>query len=385
MLPLVRSFNRRVRAAMLRPDPPADAPLTAGTVVADWARMLLFMAALGILAALALTGVPLLIALALGVFGYRPVGLTYAVLLAVFLAVAAILGLLLATFCMIATMWRYRSWRWFVSQLVVSVVLIGGPLFYTMRWKIAPRLDELRHLSNWPAQLELAAFDVCAIEVEESSTTTTAPLGRIVIDLVNRSPVALEKASFSVKGGSIWRRFSIERLAPGERRRLGGEMELGIIEADGDSGWTQRSGEIYWDGVRFAGDAASAMRRRPDIADVQPIPDCPRFDISGVWRGADGTEMQLSQRGSRPRGWVRGGQLSQFANPVEGSFDGATFSGKFEHRAARFLSSGSFELRFTDLSTLDGHWSLSEGAMKGSSGRWLLTRAGPAPPAARRR
>jgi hypothetical protein len=204
---------------------------------------------------------------------------------------------------------------------------------------------------------------------------------------MNQSSRHLEEATFSVKAGSTWRRFAIHDLPPQQRQRVETEADLGTIEAQlgGEfTGWAHRPGTLYWDKAQFRS-ADTALTSRPEAAEVWPIPDCPRFDIAGTWQGTDGTEMQLHQRGRVPRGFVRGGALSTFPNPVSGTFDGKTFSGTLDHRAARTLSSGTFTLTLSEAGRLEGQWTLTDGEMKGTSGTWSLARIGPRLPTPPRR
>jgi hypothetical protein len=123
--------------------------------------------------------------------------------------------------------------------------------------------------------------------------------------------------------------------------------------------------------------------RRPEIADDFPIGDCPRNDISGVWKGTDGVEMTLSQRGSYPRGYVKGGRLEGSANELSGTFDGKTFSGPIKQRGGRSIFTGKFTLAFTAEGRLRGTWEVPADDRKPRSGEWNLTRVGPGPPAPR--
>jgi hypothetical protein len=237
---------------------------------------------------------------------------------------------------------------------------------------LGPRLGAAQHLNNWPAQVELARFEVCAVEVNERATEITAPVGRIAIELVNRSAFPVRDATFSVRAGSEWYHITVRDLAPGERRRVEREADFGAIEVElsGDfSGWAKRPGEIYWDAVRLADSGSLKLARRPAIADVQPIPDCPRFDISGIWKSPAGAEMRLTQRGNRPRGFVT--EAGGYASMVSGTFDGQTFAGVVE-------GSGPFRLSRTAGGKLEGHWTT-----QGQAGQRTFHRMRPGSTAAR--
>jgi hypothetical protein len=79
---------------------------------------------------------------------------------------------------MVAAFWCYRSWRWFVPHMIISVASVGGLWFYVARFAVVRQLLAHEHLINWPAGLELARFEVCAIKINERSSETTAPIDR---------------------------------------------------------------------------------------------------------------------------------------------------------------------------------------------------------------
>jgi hypothetical protein len=162
--------------------------------------------------------------------------------------------------------------------MIVSVASVGALWFYFARFVVAPQLLSHEHLINWPAGLELARFEVCAIKINERSSETTAPVGRIAFEIVNRSPSVMTAATFSVKAGSTWHRFTLRNLAPQDRRRFERQADFGAIEVElaGDfTGRARRPGQIYWDDVQFADASPPRLVRRPENAEVAPIERCP--------------------------------------------------------------------------------------------------------------
>jgi hypothetical protein len=365
-----------------------EGPVTARVFLADLLRMFGFMAVVGVLFTVLVSGLGAITSLLLWSFGYRPIGLGDTLLAWGFFIVTVPLCFFLAMIAMVAAFWSYRSWRWFVAHLGIAVLATAGGGAYLFLNRLAPALAAGQHLTTWPAALALVSFDVCAIEVEEEPDSTRAPLGRIAFVLQNLSPETLEEARFSVHAGSTWLRFEVGDLAPRDSRLVETEADLGTIEsqlAGQFTGWARPPAILYWDAVRFRTGERPTLGSRPAAAQLWPIRDCPRHDLAGTWRGSDGTEMVLHQRGRWPRGFVRGGQLSTFPNPLSGTFDGTVLKGTFDHRAGRSLSSGEFSLTRSAPGRLDGSWWLTQGEMKGTGGTWSLVLVAPGEPAPPRR
>jgi hypothetical protein len=164
--------RQRIRTWLLAsPDPMTEGPVTLATGLLDFLRIVLFVVLLSVLVTVLTGGADVLRALALGVFGYRITGAMDTALSWLFFGVAIPLAFVVAMLGMIAAFWFYRSWRWFVPHLVVAVLSVAGAWIYLGRSVMAPALMAHLHLVDWPADLELAAFEVCAIEVEEGAST----------------------------------------------------------------------------------------------------------------------------------------------------------------------------------------------------------------------
>ena len=360
---------------MLR-KPPGEGPISFGKRIADLFRMFVLVLAAGISAMLFYMGPASLNALSLALFGYRPIGSAVTAINVLYWAVQIPICFFVLMIVMVLAFWGYRSEGWFVPNMVISIACAGGILFALHWFVLANRMNAWRHLNNWPQQLVLTSFQTCGVEVNELSSKTTAPVGRVRFELWNRSPANVRRAVFTVHVGDRWHHVATDNVAAQEKRLIDKELDFGTIEHElsGDfTGWRESGAEIFWDDVRADAGFAKVMMRRPEAAD-QPIDDCPRQDISGIWKGDDGTEMQLSQRGVNPRGWVRGGPFAA-ASVVSGTYDGETFEGTMDRGAG-------FQLRLAPNGRLEGRW--RQTGIPNRSGAWSLRRTGPGPRAPRR-
>jgi hypothetical protein len=362
---LYRRLNRRLRDRMLRPK--QEGPITFAKWLGDFFRMFVMILAVGASAMVLYLGPALLNALSLALLGYRAIGNAATVVTVLYWAAVIPVCFVTLMIVMVFAFWEYRSEKWFVPHLGLSVLCVFALGFWLNWFVLAKRINAARHLNNWPRELALTALNVCAIEVNELSSETTAPLGRISFELLNSSAATVSHAVFTVHVGDQWYHIATDSIAPKERKRVQRELDFGVIERElsGDlSGWAVRGAEMFWDNVRADSEFGKEMMRRPELAD-QPIEDCPRVDISGIWKGDDGTEMQLSQRGVHPRGFIRGGRLAGSGRNISGVVDGTTFEGKMNE------GGGVFKLKLISSGILEGNWSLKK--------------VGPGPRAPRRR
>lgn len=381
---IVASIRRRVRARILRPED--TRPLTLAGWLLDLAKVVALLVSLGLLVVLLTAGTPFLRSLSISFFGYRPTGALDNALVLAFFILALPVSFVAFTFCTVIVLTGFRSVNRIGSHLAIATPLVCAAFFPLYWYFLGPQLNQRQHLNRWPAQLELTYFNVCAVEVNEERSQTIAPVGRISLVLMNRSEVTITDAVFSVKAGSNWYHVSVTEIPARTKRQIDLERDLGVIEkelAANFSGWAQRSAEIYWDLVRPRAQIEAKLTRRPEIATVAPIGDCPRTDISGVWRGADGAELILSQRGVHPRGYLKGGGLEGTSITVSGTLDGNVFSGVFNQQASLH---GTFTLSVTNDGRLQGAWTTeSRDPGRRRSGRWNFARQGPGPAAERRR
>lgn len=258
------------------------------------------------------------------------------------------------------------------SIIVTGVMSVGlyGWVFFV---RVAPELGARTQRDVWPAAIELATFDVCAIETRKDWLGKELAFGRIAFEVVNRSPFALHEARFTVSGGRQYQ-YTLASLAPGEARRVEVETDLGRLLSGGrNSPVTRWSFRLLWDRVRFDGATPVAIVDAPAKASSQ-IGDCPRFDVRGQWNGDDGSVLVLKQVGTRVSGDLRDGPFSSYGSVLGEARDG-TFSGTLFSRSGPFLSEGTFDLAPTRARGLEGTWIFTTGVRRGDRGAWTLSRS----------
>jgi hypothetical protein len=208
---------------------------------------------------------------------------------------------------------------------------VGVPYWYLATRVISPKIKEALHTDNWPLELELAHFEVCASRIQFDSWAlgvqprereyarihkdpevhwghSNCAWGKIVIDLVNKSKHQLKEGRFTVSTGA-WvtflmtlgvknHSFTVSNLAPGERRRLVQKnLELGYIWPGEALG--RGSARIYWDRVKF-----ERSRGKPPLTALPPnartyIEDCPRANPA-----SDPDEYSRDNGRAAPSAWA---------------------------------------------------------------------------------
>lgn len=215
-------------------------------------------------------GVPIIEAVSLTLFGYRPIG-WWETVIPGFLYYFRGLPLYVRYLSMPLMRGRLRLRS---RQNVALVLILLGGYGYFVGFMLLPALEERRHHNSWPAGLKLAHFEVCATEVKEGLIRKGIANGRIAFDIVNVSQSTLREATFTVRAGKHWNipqgyRFAIRDLPPQGTRRMELAAELGEIYVPARRG----NALIYWDHVRSEDSASPALVRYPENATVL-MSDC---------------------------------------------------------------------------------------------------------------
>jgi hypothetical protein len=208
-----------------------------------------------------------------GYLGWRPIGWEATAVTAASLAATLLFTLVAFPLAVLAT----RR----VPGLFGTVATLAGALlpvalfhaFIAMPWSA-----RMNHDHDWPAELPLVGFETCAATFKLGGSALSAH-GVIAFEVGNRSASRLRSATFTVKAGrNTYYRYSIRDVPPGARARIEEREYLGNILWKGTpdyGGQAAAAAEIVWDDVELEDGREVALTRRPDEAEVWPIPDCP--------------------------------------------------------------------------------------------------------------
>ena len=218
-------------------------------------------------------------AAAVGFLGWRPIGWEATGMLVLSLIVALAVALLILGLGLAATR---RLPGVFGTAATIAACVAPVAVFHafvTMPWSA-----RMSHSNDWPAELTLVDFRVCAATFDLESETLAAD-GLVTFEVENRSDARMRSATFTVKTGrpSDWLehnahyRVTIPSLEPHARARIEQRLHLGNIMWKGASdygGQAAASAILMWDMVAFEDGRAIALVPRPAAATRWPIPDC---------------------------------------------------------------------------------------------------------------
>ena len=169
------------------------------------------------------------------------------------------------------------------TGITISVVLIAvlyGGFHFLLLAPLTARLMHSYH--DWPAALQLAAFQVCVTEVKSDWEQAEHGRGVIVFEIVNLSPVRVREVTFTVEAGRFWgtprvHRFVVRDLPPQAKQRVEMEVELGRITRESETSLApaRLHARIYYGRVQFESAQPVTTTRRPGNAEAR-ISDCRR-------------------------------------------------------------------------------------------------------------
>jgi hypothetical protein len=208
-----------------------------------------------------------------GYLGWRPIGWE-----ATAVTIASVFATLLFTLIVfpLAVLATRRVPGLFGTAATIAGALLPVVLFHA--FIVMPWSARMNHDHDWPAELPLADFETCAATFKLGGSALSAH-GVIAFEVENRTASRLRFATFTVKAGSnTYYRYTIRDVPPGARARIDKREYLGSILWRGSSdsgGQAAAAAEIVWDDVELEDGREIALSRRPDEAEVWPIPDCP--------------------------------------------------------------------------------------------------------------
>ena len=251
----------------------------------------------------------------IAVYSYRPIGWPREGLVAAVVVFGIVYALLTAPlFLLLMRRTPKSTLTVFVLLLLAAVPFIPLHIFVAQPW-FARHL----HLDNWPRDVPLIGFRVCASEFEHQEfRERLLASGTITIEIENRTPYVLDEAVYTVRTGGatgFWGhnteyRFVIRDVPAGQRRRFETKAFLGAIVAmsggSSPSSPVEATAEVRWDGVHFDQNVVPALAALPDVS-THLIDDCPGSQRPWLpwfrprWRGPeDAIERMKKQRGSGP-------------------------------------------------------------------------------------
>ena len=223
-----------------------------------------------------------------------------------------------------------------------------------------------------PEAIGLADFHVCAREIRYGLTNKKMGKGPIRFEIVNRSPVLLKEATFTILAGhdtltimgepDKFHRFVVRNMKPGECRRIERDVDFGVIMVYSTGGLPmyQRGAKILCERVRFERSPVFQWEKAQKKWSTT-INDCPDLSIEGFWVATDGARLDIIQQGEMAAGSISEGPFSSFPNPLKLKREGAGFSGSFSMRAGREISaSGALTLTPSGEDRLTVKWTLKD-------------------------
>lgn len=270
-------------------------------------------------------GQSLIQAICLSLFGFRPIGwidvIFGLIYFLVFLPISVFFGLIVPLSTLFTLKYRNKSklgagaCDGFESTLSTSTLLVGmmlavlifgAPYWFLVTRVISPQITKALHTNNWPKELALSRFEVCATRIQFDSWSlgvqprereyarvlknpdvvwghSNSAWGTINLEIVNQSPYHLKEARFTVSTGQ-WvtsimnlgtkrHSFTIWNLAAGARGSVEQTgLEFGYIWPGESVG--RGAARIYWDKAEFIGsrDAVALTGLPPNAITV--IDDC---------------------------------------------------------------------------------------------------------------
>lgn len=215
-----------------------------------------------------------------GYLGWRPIGWEATAVSAVSLVATFLVALVAFPMAILATR---RIPGPFATAATIAVALLPVALFHA--FIAMPWSARMNHDHDWPADLPLVELKVCAATFRLSSSALSAH-GVVAFEVENRSASRLRSATFTMKAGrpsdwlehTAYYRYTIRDVAPGARARVERREYLGNILWSGTpdyGGQGAAAARIQWDEVELEDGREIALSRRPEKAEVWPIPDCP--------------------------------------------------------------------------------------------------------------
>jgi hypothetical protein len=219
-------------------------------------------------------------AAAVGYLGWRPIGWEATVMTSIAVVAAIVIALFAIGVGLSATR-RMPGTLGTAAIIAVCLAPIGvGHAFVVMPWSA-----RMLHTADWPAELALLDFRVCAATFELGSSALSAH-GLVAFDVENRSSARVRRVTFTVKAGrsSDWfeqnanYRFTVPDVEPQARAHVEQRVSLGNIMWKGGTSYGgpgSAAASLVWDAVQFEDGRAIGLAPRPQAATVWPIPDCP--------------------------------------------------------------------------------------------------------------
>lgn len=215
-----------------------------------------------------------------GYLGWRPIGWE-----ATAVTAASLLATLL--FALVAFPLAILATRRVPGVFGTAAVIAGAlaPVVLVHAFVVMPWGARMNHDLDWPADLPLVDFQICAAMFRLGYDALSAH-GVVAFEVENRSAGRLRSATFTVKAGrpsdwlehTAYYRYTLRDVPPGARARIERDVYLGNIlwrGAPGSGGQGAATARIEWDDVDFEDGDEIVLGRRPNGGTVWPIPDCP--------------------------------------------------------------------------------------------------------------